>query len=145
MVFNLEVDGQHVYHVANSGLLVHNDCPIDAVFGLDGHVQPFADSLAAAGHRIDRPPIFESLTDVSDNLKEGLRHAMQRSGRNHVTLDGFRQDLYDDWVRNGGPGSAPIPGGNNVTNWELHELFNKHLDKTTFYGGPGSNFIPWPF
>jgi hypothetical protein len=26
MVFNLEVDGQHVYHVASSGLLVHNDC-----------------------------------------------------------------------------------------------------------------------
>jgi hypothetical protein len=26
MVFNLEVDGQHVYHVASSGLLVHNSC-----------------------------------------------------------------------------------------------------------------------
>ena len=28
MVFNLEVDGQHVYHVASSGLLVHNSCPM---------------------------------------------------------------------------------------------------------------------
>jgi hypothetical protein len=27
MVFNLEVDAQHVYHVAGSGLLVHNVCP----------------------------------------------------------------------------------------------------------------------
>ena len=25
MVFNLEVDGQHVYHVASNGLLVHNE------------------------------------------------------------------------------------------------------------------------
>jgi hypothetical protein len=25
-VYNLEVDGQHVYHVGNDGLLVHNDC-----------------------------------------------------------------------------------------------------------------------
>jgi hypothetical protein len=29
MVFNLEVDGQHVYHVAGNGLLVHNACPWD--------------------------------------------------------------------------------------------------------------------
>jgi hypothetical protein len=26
MVFNLEVDGQHVYHVASNGLLAHNVC-----------------------------------------------------------------------------------------------------------------------
>jgi hypothetical protein len=35
MVFNLEVDGQHVYHVASSGLLVHNACPISMDDALD--------------------------------------------------------------------------------------------------------------
>lgn len=36
MVFNLEVDGQHVYHVASSGLLVHNDCPAALPLGASG-------------------------------------------------------------------------------------------------------------
>jgi hypothetical protein len=26
-VFNLEVDGEHVYHVSSAGVLVHNECP----------------------------------------------------------------------------------------------------------------------
>jgi hypothetical protein len=38
MVFNLEVDGQHVYHVANSGLLVHNGCGIATITGSSSHV-----------------------------------------------------------------------------------------------------------
>lgn len=29
LVYNLEVDGEHVYHVGTSGLLVHNNCPGD--------------------------------------------------------------------------------------------------------------------
>ncbi|MBQ1863926.1 MAG: hypothetical protein II561_08125 [Thermoguttaceae bacterium] len=29
VVYNLEVYGEHVYHVASGGLLVHNDCPFD--------------------------------------------------------------------------------------------------------------------
>ena len=27
MVYNLEIDAEHVYHVGDNGLLVHNDCP----------------------------------------------------------------------------------------------------------------------
>lgn len=69
---------------------MHNDCSIDAVFGLDGHVQRFADALAAAGYRIDRPPSFESLTDVSDNrakvIKEGHKGTLCFSSNDNVVL-----------------------------------------------------------
>ena len=36
--------------------------------------------------------------------------------------------------------SFPNPG--NVTNWELHELFNNHLSKTGFYAPSGSS-VGW--
>ena len=26
-----------------------------------------------------------------------------------------------------------------------HTLFREYLGKTTFYGGKGSDFVPWPF
>ena len=35
MVFNLEVDAEHVYAVAADGVLVHNNCPISMDDALD--------------------------------------------------------------------------------------------------------------
>ena len=46
MVFNLEVDGQHVYSVAGNGLLVHNDCGIASVALGGGHVGIDVDGVA---------------------------------------------------------------------------------------------------
>ncbi|MEP3478185.1 MAG: polymorphic toxin-type HINT domain-containing protein [Fuerstiella sp.] len=51
MVFNLEVDAEHVYAVAGNGLLVHNDC--DDTIDLFRAVSPeeFDDIMATGGFR----------------------------------------------------------------------------------------------
>ena len=145
-VHNLEVHGHHVYHVTNVGVLVHNSSlpdgvnpkRPDAAFGLSEHLDDFVDRL---DRPTDRMP-FPNLSDEADDLASGLRHAMERSERNQFNFEGFDVQEYDDWLRRGGPDSYPFE---DVTNWELHELYNDHLLKTSFYGAPDSDFVPWPF
>jgi len=143
-VYNLEIHGTHVYHVGTSGVLVHNGdpCPIDAAFGLRNNLDEFADRIAAeTGRAVDRGPFFLKLADDAD-LASVLRQAMENSGRNHVNFQGFEFAQFQKWLREGGPKSYPANG--NVTNWEIYTLLSEYLHKTTFYGGKGSDFIPWP-
>lgn len=139
-VFNLEVNTEHVYYVSTTGVLVHNEYP-DATWGLGEYLDDFVKRLDGS---VERFP-FLSLTDDADDLAGGLTHAMDRAGHNHFNFQGFNTSDYQAWRNSGGPGSLPFPGSGNVTNWELHQLFNNHLGNTTFYGAPGSDFLPWPF
>jgi hypothetical protein len=142
-VYNLEVDGEHVYHVSTSGLLVHNENCVDAAWGFAEHLDGFRESIATAtGKSVDMTP-FLKLADEG-NLEKVLRQAMVNSGRNHLNLEGFDYEMFLKWLKNGGPESAPLPGNRNVTNWEIYQLLKNHLHKTTIYGGKGDDFIPWP-
>lgn len=72
MVFNLEVDGQHVYHVAASGLLVHNSCDWQgSAIGAMSPTHIFSDKHVANG--IDslgttRTAILEEVGNVLNNV-----------------------------------------------------------------------------
>lgn len=72
MVFNLEIDGQHVYSVAGNGLLVHNECSVD----LYRAVSPEEfDDVFAAGFR-QGPNSFEGKPFVT-TLEDALSVADQ--------------------------------------------------------------------
>jgi hypothetical protein len=67
MVFNLEVDGQHVYHVATSGLLVHNNCPVSLYHGtnLAGSQSLKANGILPVGLDDGAFHVTDRLADVS--------------------------------------------------------------------------------
>ncbi len=60
-VYNLEVHGEHVYHVGVRGVLVHNNCPIGRRFGLT-----FLDdrSVEFRGRTVD---VHEDISHLSDD------------------------------------------------------------------------------
>ncbi len=81
MVFNLEVDGQHVYHVANSGLLVHNVCPMNIAFS-----RPVAPG-----------EVFKNGDWAGRSVDEAIAEA-SRTGRLPEGLELHADLINDQWV-----------------------------------------------
>lgn len=82
MVFNLEVDGQHVYHVASSGLLVHNVCPWDI-----GYSRPVSGVTETFAHG---PWKGRTLQEAIDEAK--------RTGKLPEGLELHADLINDQWV-----------------------------------------------
>ena len=114
MVFNLEVDAEHVYLVAGNGLLVHNACPplplhgrphggpahnsvIDQVLG--EVVAEGAEDVRKNQALVD---IFgDKLTDLRPDgqwTQDGVRHIMQIVDSNPNTHQNLFQQLIPDAV-----------------------------------------------
>lgn len=55
MVFNLEVDAEHVYSVSSEGLSCHNSCPID-----EFDVRPYGDFADHKGDALDGHELLQS-------------------------------------------------------------------------------------
>lgn len=104
-VYNLEVDAEHVYHVAGSGLLVHNDCPF--AMGIDDHLDAFASAHGATTWKK-----FDDVGDWQNKVKEKL------ADPNTPVL--FNLDGVDVW---GGLSRAGSNRG-GATDWELLQIFN---------------------
>ncbi|MEQ9022534.1 MAG: polymorphic toxin-type HINT domain-containing protein [Pseudomonadales bacterium] len=137
-VFNLEVQVKHTYHVADSGVLVHNGQPcIDEVVTLY-HGTDFnsalkflngaqLDSKIAAAKKIDGAPGFYLADQFDDAYYFGSRHG------NKFTV--LKYELSAKAVRsleNAGSVFRPIPVGDSfvkgnelfISN-DIFDLFNK--------------------
>ena len=103
-VYNLEVDGQHVYSVAENGLLAHNDCPF--AMGIDAHLDHFASVHGAS--------TWKRFDDV-DNWKGQVLDKLNDADTPVL----FNLDGVDVW---GGVSRAGI-GRGGATDWELLQIF----------------------
>jgi hypothetical protein len=125
MVFNLEVDGQHVYHVASSGLLVHNNCLGDLTPGEIAQIQSVVD---AAGRPLE----------VVGSAAEGVRREIgsklpfgkgpgTRSDIDYLIPPSSRQHFadFEDNLPDVDPLTGIIPGTHNP------------------FIGPAIRFEPW--
>ncbi|MCX7399328.1 MAG: polymorphic toxin-type HINT domain-containing protein [Planctomycetales bacterium] len=88
-VYNIEVDGEHVFYVGEDGVLVHNTCPPNGYFGSTRFGQfahsgfgAFLDKVLGLGNkiRIDRTRIGLRGVDITfsetiRSLGKGFRHA----------------------------------------------------------------------
>ena len=132
-VFNLEVDGEHVYYVAASGVLVHNACEDEnarTAFGLRDSVDDFADERGASAYR----DIYDPSEEVNDAIIEArLRGMMEDSPNIDFDLTGMDNngefDSFEDIL---GAGEG-LPGEGNWTNWEANEIYNDFNGKTTWW------------
>lgn len=145
-VFNLEVLGQHVYHVADSGILVHNNCneivvQLEVFFVQQPRGKPIAlglrDNLVEFGHKV-RGVIWTNwkkkrltpTTDPTDytRFNEAFWEAANNTRQINFNLDGISLSRAvsnsDGWVVN-----------DNFTNLELKTIFthDEFLKKTIFY------------
>jgi hypothetical protein len=86
MVYNLEIDAEHVFHVGEDGLLVHNSCVTwssskneafdwDHVFSED-HLR---NGIMNAGH--DKTQIMQS---ISDTIHNASQRGLLRAGPNQI-------------------------------------------------------------
>jgi hypothetical protein len=72
-VYNMTVEGEHVYYVSNSGALVHNTCgPKRGNGGRGGgpdHAQVQSDITKYAGGKQEQPiPLSNGKTRIADNI-----------------------------------------------------------------------------
>ena len=116
-VYNLEVFGEHVYHVTSDGILVHNDC-VYVAFGHNceityvGRTNNFsrraAEHLRKNGRIISLIPVFRDLSHddarvVEDWLIRGLRKQNNvslknlRFGISQVNRNGTFKNAVDRW------------------------------------------------
>ena len=76
-VFNLEVDGEHVYHVGLNGLLVHNTCtPRTVVLGENSaRLQKFADTIRGGQVYNPKRPFTVAKNErwLRDQIRAGKR------------------------------------------------------------------------
>jgi Pretoxin HINT domain len=139
LVFNMTVESEHVYRVGNHAILVHNNCPVDAVFGLAGHNDDLAKHLEMA----ETYPFYNLTKNLEvTNSWQAIESAMKQSNKNHFTFGGFSVAEYEKFIANYKPGNYP-QGGNDWTNLELNLLLSYFPEKTIFYSGPSSNIIPF--
>jgi hypothetical protein len=134
MVFNLEVDGQHVYHVASSGLLVHNDCLGDLTPGEIAQIQSVVD---AAGRPLE----------VVGSAAEGVRREIgsklpfgkgpgTRSDIDYLIPPSSRQHFAD--VEDNLPDVDPLTGVLLGISWEGPELTgNFGVRQSVFFESAG--------
>ena len=77
-VYNLEVQGKHVFRVTSNGLLVHNTCPpkgLPAVKkGVNSGIQHAANQAVNKGivGAADRANVLEQLRTLTKSLKNGF-------------------------------------------------------------------------
>lgn len=64
MVFNLEVDGQHVYTVSQTGLMVHNSYMTGDQIAL----KELVDEVSNRAHKPLPPSIAETILDWADEV-----------------------------------------------------------------------------
>ena len=141
-VFNLEVQVDHVYHVAQSGVLVHNGnaCPFqDIALGLRPSLASFANEVGASPWQLwklngltRRDPFGQHFGRVFNNAASNARHI-------YFNLQGISDPLASARLGRGG-----FFGG-NYTNAELHLIRSNPalLQKTIFFNGGVQ--VPSPF
>jgi hypothetical protein len=130
-VYNLEVQGQHVFRVTSNGLLVHNDCPTRTGYGAfewgkapKNKIDELIDEMLAGRQRIGVRRIDSKHTLTEDEALEagiqfpgpGYREIGQRGSG--VYRNGQRQFRMDQRSLNGD-----------------HEPFIPHVHLETFRGG----------
>lgn len=93
-VFNLEVDAQHVYLVADGGLLVHNECPFERFMSAD----EYAASISRQG--LDVNPIFngkfKNVADAGSLDPKTLGSKWKKFFSNKATFE--LNDGARDWL-----------------------------------------------
>jgi hypothetical protein len=129
IVYNLEVHGEHVYHVGYAGVLVHNQC---IGLGLDDRLSDLRGSGATTYEswnakgltRVD--PIQANLDPFQ--FQRSFTEAANNASRIHFDLTGL--DIPRA-LREGSSGFVR----NNYTNAELFQILNNPswLQKTEFY------------
>ena len=134
-VFNLEVQCDHVYHVAKNGVLVHNSnpCPLDIALGLGGNLRGFQQALGPrVASFLDG---FRGLGGNSSSTWRQITTAMDNAQIIHFNLEGISKSQFRKWLKDRVVG----PQG-TYTNAELFRVLTNQnlLEKTTFYIGSGS-------
>ncbi len=127
-VFNLEVQCTHTYHVANSGVLVHNGntCGNEVAFGFSRKLPEFKKKFPNAKDYSDL-----GLDPYSKNFSSNLRSAMDDA-------DVIRFDVSGMEMLTGSKGVLTGPRYYNTlgsTNWELRTIFDNPAlrAKTSLY------------
>ncbi|APZ94504.1 polymorphic toxin-type HINT domain-containing protein [Fuerstiella marisgermanici] len=121
MVFNLEVDGEHVYSVASNGLLVHNDC-VD----LFRAVSPDEfDDIMRTGNFNPFPGAMEDklfVTDLGDALRVADQPALIDAAA--VVKTSVPGDVYDLLGHSNTIDTWAIDNGTVIVPSNLLDLFN---------------------
>ena len=86
-VFNLEVHGEHVYHVGVDGVLVHNSKGYDVDFGNGVTYRDSLDDLGAPKKAVENLPTVTFSSRTHPELAENIRHA-QAAGHPSVLTHG---------------------------------------------------------
>lgn len=152
-VYNLEVQGEHVYEVGPSGVLVHNACK-DIALGLDPHFKRLAEMTGAVhwrhwfGEGITRRGVPDLIDgEIARGYKRfgrAFHHAAKRTNNIHFTLDGIEDPIQFAWQ--GRSGFVRDAAGR--TNYTAAELWiisrdKELLKKTIFYRN--GQVVPNPF
>ena len=95
-VYNLEVDGEHVYYVGTSGVLVHNTCPTQVSFGknFDKKVRKHIDQVRNRGPVKD--PIPSPSQGGAASVRKIITDRVAKGGGRRTTYAGEDAWAYED-------------------------------------------------
>ncbi len=124
-VYNLEVDGEHVYHVGLNGVLVHNTCGVNL-----GRQQTLKSMHRETGGWSYHAWVREGLSTANPKKQREWMQAFSEATANAKTvnfsLDGLNlRKAFTNGVK--GPFEIPM----NVTNWEFRQVLRN--PKTVFW------------
>ena len=139
-VFNLEVDGEHVYYVAANGVLVHNSegyqYPPKITLGLseDGKLEEFTDTFEGQAQ------MFPFGDETPGDPWDKITAAMDNADSIEFNMDGVDRAKFAEWLKD------PIVGPpGTYTNAELYRILKNPelLEKTIFSNGdPPTDWLP---
>jgi hypothetical protein len=150
-VYNLEVQGEHVYEVGPSGVLVHNSCK-DIALGLDPYYKYLAEQTKSVHWQkwlhegITRRGLKEiDGRTIATKFGRAFHQATKRAKTIHFSLDGIEDPIHFAWQ--GRRGFIRDAAGQPYR-WTAAELYiisrNKELLKKTIFYKNGQ-VVPNPF
>ncbi len=144
-VYNLEVQGEHVYEVSGVGVLVHNECALQPYGGPGG------------GHHVFAKEAFDGLKGFDKNATLYISEEMKRRGVNHLgpLADGgitqTQRKLFTDLARSGRPNTLAehariareslTAGGMSAT--DADSVVSRALKQLEDWGITAPSKIPW--
>ena len=149
-VFNLTVEGEHVYYVSELELLAHNtncarqDVALGLTHGRNGEriIDTFADSVGAVPNSGWIPAKLADEGPFVKRFYQALYRSTSEGGRIKFNLDDLKLGDAFATPRFSDPFTG-IRHSTNVTNWELQQVLNNRqfYDATDFYIG-GQKLFP---
>jgi hypothetical protein len=144
-VYNLEINGEHVYRVGSLGLLAHNACA----------VRPYAPQATNGGHHIFAKSAFDGLKGYNPLQALAIpKSEIARLGLRHLDAGGItavQRTLFDQLKASGKANTlkahakiaeqALIAGG--LSKGEAKKITKQALNQLTSWGITAPSRIPW--